>query len=422
MKYRFPIATLFCLVASFAFGQGSYVAFPVQTATGAAIPGASVALCSTTEPTTATPCGGSSLQQTYATISGTACTLNPAILGPTYGAGCTNPGLTDGFGMARLYASPNTVGSTYYYQTYGQTILVPDVEPVLFPGGATGGSGTVNNCGTAGLLAFYESTGTAVSCDPNVLDLDNLLTISDANGVELAANGSYAGAAAFVGGTPPAFGSSAGQIPTTGYLVILGPANTTAGTVALQPPAALPSPGSTIIIGTEGTCTGSVSTNCYPFTYGNSSGGGNPTLDNCTPDQTGNSFPSVLSLTEYFYAPWSFVFNTSTYINCTVYIPTAATGATIVLDIAANDSTAGHTAYFQTCDGVINSGTINISSLTCAAEQTFTTTSTAYNRVTLTFNVQSTLSNGSILVVKIATITTGTAPTANMLVYPHFVL
>jgi hypothetical protein len=36
--------------------------------------------------------------------------------------------------------------------------------------------------------------------------------------------------------------------------------------------------------------------------------------------------------------------------------------------------------------------------------------------------VQSTLSNGSILVVKIATITTGMAPTANMLVYPHFVL
>ena len=152
------------------------------------------------------------------------------------------------------------------------------------------------------------------------------------------------------------------------------------------------------------------------------SGGGNPTLDNCTPDQTGNSFYSVTSLTNYFSAGWQFIFATATYINCTVYVPTAQTGATLVLDIAANDGTAGHTASFQTCDGVINSGTINTGALTCAAAQTFTTTSTAYNRVSLTFNVQSTLANGSLLVVKILTSTSGTAPTANMLVYPHFIL
>jgi hypothetical protein len=153
------------------------------------------------------------------------------------------------------------------------------------------------------------------------------------------------------------------------------------------------------------------------------SGGGNPTLDNCTPDQTGYSFYNVTSLTQYLYASWTYVSGAATYINCTVYIPTAQTGATIALDIAANDSTSGHTANFQTCDEVINSGTINPSSaLTCASAQTFTTTSTAYNRATLTFNVQSTLSNGSILIIRIAATTTGTAPTANMLVYPHFVL
>jgi hypothetical protein len=150
--------------------------------------------------------------------------------------------------------------------------------------------------------------------------------------------------------------------------------------------------------------------------------GGNPTLDNCTPDQTGNSFYSVGTLTNYFFASWQFIFNTTTYINCTVFVPTVQTGATLVLDISANDATAGHTANFQTCDGVINSGTINIGSLTCAANQTFTTTSTAYNRVTLTFNVQSTLANNSILVVKIATSPTGTAPTANLLVQAHFIL
>ena len=154
-----------------------------------------------------------------------------------------------------------------------------------------------------------------------------------------------------------------------------------------------------------------------------SGGGGNPTLDNCTPDQTGNSFYGVTSLTEYFNASWQFIFSTSTYFNCMVYVPTAQTGATIVLDVAANDSTAGHTANLQTCDEVVNAGTINPgSALTCAAAQTFTPTSTAYNRVTLTFNVQSTLSNGSILLVKILTTPTGTAPTQNLLVYPHFVL
>lgn len=147
------------------------------------------------------------------------------------------------------------------------------------------------------------------------------------------------------------------------------------------------------------------------------------TLDNCTTDQTGNSFYSVTPLTNYFYGSWQFIFNTTTSINCTVFIPAGGTGATLVLDVATSDNTAGHTASFQTCDGVVNSGTINVSSaLTCAPAQTFMTTSTAYKRVTLTFDVQSTLSNGSILVVKILTSPTGTAPTANLLVYPHFVL
>ena len=128
------------------------------------------------------------------------------------------------------------------------------------------------------------------------------------------------------------------------------------------------------------------------------------------------------ALTNFLYGAWQFVFNTATYINCTVFVPSAQAGATLVLDIATSDNTAGHTANFQTCDQVINSGTLNIGALTCAANQTFTTTSTAYNRVSLTFNVQSTLANNSILVVKIGTSPTGTAPTANLIVYPHFIL
>ena len=119
-------------------------------------------------------------------------------------------------------------------------------------------------------------------------------------------------------------------------------------------------------------------------------GSGNPTLDNCTPDQTGNSFYSVTSLTNYFAASWQFIFNTTTFINCTVYIPTAQSGATVAVDVWSADATAGHTASITYADGVINSGTMNIGALTSASNQTFTTTSTANNRVTLTFNVQST--------------------------------
>jgi hypothetical protein len=145
-------------------------------------------------------------------------------------------------------------------------------------------------------------------------------------------------------------------------------------------------------------------------------------IENCAPDQTGNSFPRVVSLTNWFNAHWEFVTNTTTYINCEVFVRTAQTGATLVVDVFSADSTAGHTANIQTCDAVVNTGSLNVGTLTCAPAHVFTTTATAYQRVRLTFNVQSTLVNNAILVVKIATSPTGTAPTSNILIYPHFVL
>lgn len=155
---------------------------------------------------------------------------------------------------------------------------------------------------------------------------------------------------------------------------------------------------------------------------GGGGGGAAPIFENLTTDETGNSFYSVSALTNYFYASWQFVHGTTSYIIGTVFIPTAQAGAQVILDIASADSTAGHTANFQTSDGILNSGSINIGALTSAAAQTFTTTSTAYNRVTLSFNVQTTLVNNCVLVVKIACIPTGTQPTSNLLVYPHFIL
>lgn len=145
-----------------------------------------------------------------------------------------------------------------------------------------------------------------------------------------------------------------------------------------------------------------------------------PDLEHCTPDQTGNSFYSVTTLTNYNFAHWEFIHGQPSAIYCVVYIPVAQTGATIILDLSANDSTAGHTAVFQVCDTQISTGSFDVGALTCAPTQTYTTTGTAYQRVTLTYNVQSVLVNSGILIVKILTSTTGTQPTANMQMYAHF--
>ena len=141
LMHKLAVVATVAMFSSVALGQASYTSFPVLTANGVAVAGANVALCSSL-PTATTPCGGSSILQTYSDITlATACTLNPLILGPTYGLGCTNPGLADGFGMVRLYisSSSGSPAGYVYYQAYGQGILVTDVEPLMFPGTGTGG-------------------------------------------------------------------------------------------------------------------------------------------------------------------------------------------------------------------------------------------------------------------------------------------
>lgn len=146
-------------------------------------------------------------------------------------------------------------------------------------------------------------------------------------------------------------------------------------------------------------------------------------LDNCVPDQTGNSFYNVAALTNWFAGHWEFSTNTTTYMNCMVRIPhpvASPANASIVLEVAANDATAGHTANFQACDKIITSAaSFNVAAPSCASNQAFTTTTTAYGRSTLTYAVQSTVAADNLLVVKVATAPTGTQPGANMLVYPY---
>lgn len=146
-------------------------------------------------------------------------------------------------------------------------------------------------------------------------------------------------------------------------------------------------------------------------------------LENGTPDQTGNSFYSVLSLTNWLVGHWEFVTGQASFIIFSMRLPaTVPSSANIVLEIFTGDSTAGHTANFQTSDAIVNTGTMNVGSLTSAAAQTYTTTATAYQRVTQTFAVQSALVANGVLIIKVATATTGTAPSTNMYVLPYLKL
>lgn len=138
-------------------------------------------------------------------------------------------------------------------------------------------------------------------------------------------------------------------------------------------------------------------------------------------DNTGFAFYNVTALSNWLSGHWEFVHGQASYATFSVRVPknmAVTPNASIVLEIFANDATAGHTANFQTSDALVST-TLDVGSLASASPQAFTTTSTAYGRVTLTFAVQSSLIAGDLLVVKIATATTGTQPVANMLVFAY---
>jgi hypothetical protein len=125
--------------ASLSFGQGSLSSGVAQSSTGQALAGVSVATCFGFDPgTSPTPCA--SLATTYTDITlAVPCTINAGTQAPVSGTGCTNPGLTDGFGNYTVYSSPGT----YYQQVYGYGIVTPFDRAVIFPAsgsGATGGS------------------------------------------------------------------------------------------------------------------------------------------------------------------------------------------------------------------------------------------------------------------------------------------
>ncbi len=147
-----------------------------------------------------------------------------------------------------------------------------------------------------------------------------------------------------------------------------------------------------------------------------------PAFENCAPDISGNVAYSVISLSSlpFYYGHWEFLTGTSASYTCTVYVSGARTGDVIVLTIADNDTNTAHTAQFYTCDTFVTTGTLNISSISCAAAQTYTVTSTALAQVTLTFALQSTITGAGTLMVKVGETAAGTNPTNNLLVQAHF--
>ena len=132
------LAFLACILVSTAFAQVGVSNPVIVNGVGQPLPGATFATC-TNNPgaTLVTPCGeaGNSLQTTYTTAAlSTPCTSNPATLGPLSGTGCTNPGLSDAYGNAVVFAAGGgcNVTNGCWYEVYGNQITAT-AYPLLFP-------------------------------------------------------------------------------------------------------------------------------------------------------------------------------------------------------------------------------------------------------------------------------------------------
>lgn len=153
------------------------------------------------------------------------------------------------------------------------------------------------------------------------------------------------------------------------------------------------------------------------------SSGGADTLsfDQCTSSQatnTGNSFWTVVSLTNWDFGHWEFVLNTNADIWCSIRVPSNTTSTPhILLDPGSADTTNGHTATLKTCDVQTTSLNFQVGSLTCASTQNYSSTTTAYSVTELSFAVQSTVTAGQILVVDIKQ-ASGGSNTSNVVMSP----
>ena len=131
-------------------------------------------------------------------------------------------------------------------------------------------------------------------------------------------------------------------------------------------------------------------------------------LMNPQPDATGNVFWQVAALTNFRGGHWEWAYTsafggTDDLLYFTLKLPHVipAGAAKLILDtLSSSDATAGHTMTFKTCDVLVTT-TYNVGALSCTATQDFTTASTAYSPVTLTFALNSTPIADALLVVAV---------------------
>jgi hypothetical protein len=96
------------------------------------------------------------------------------------------------------------------------------------PGG--GGSGTVNNCATAGVVAYYSASGTAVSCIPN-LTVDGSGNLVNTAGLKSGSGGTNSGYTQWNGATSGGQAIGSPAVAGTPILYMLPATAGTAGQV-----------------------------------------------------------------------------------------------------------------------------------------------------------------------------------------------
>jgi hypothetical protein len=405
---------LFALLCSVpAFGQ-AYSSTALQNSPGnysRAVPYAQITLCVSTD--TAVPCTQKAVTFVDDSLT-TQCgqkTASGVLTGnPAWGANCNNPGLADAVGNFTIYATAGNYRLCVYAQLWAcQEISI---------GG--GGGGASVNCSVAvnGSLAAFTSP-TILSCDHNAItDFAGNLTAQSYSAV-----GPVNGFLSLIGGGVDPGTQVKFKLPlnTVRFLAPL-----TVGTsFYLVPPPTTGLAGQLIAeLGqtTDGNGDIRVATQWQdPVTPG--SGGANKTaFDQCSPGESsnaGNSFWSVVGFTNWDAGHWEFVLNTNADIYCSIRVPSnlTATPAQIIIDLASADNVAGHTATFETCDALTTTRNPQVGSLTCAATQNYSSTTTAYAVTELAFNVQSSPTVDQILVVQIHQ-ASGGANSANIFMYP----
>ncbi len=241
--------------------------------------------------------------------------------------------------------------------------------------GGGGGSGTVTSVGqtvnSGSSSGIFAVTGSPVTTSGTL----NINTAGTSGGVPYFSSGTIVSSSGALAAHGVVLGQGAGAAPVTTGTGTLGFVLTSNGPSADPTYQAVPSSG----------------------------GGGASKIpfDSCGPSQAynlGNAYWRSItyttatnisnSQTGIDIGQWEYAVNTDGDVNCKLEIPSNASGTMqVLLDLAAADGTAGHTAAFKVCYAVSSSQDLQGLTYTCTATQNYVSTASAYVNTRLTFNV-----------------------------------